>query len=86
MNTYYDRYSRFGVLIGILVGVAIIFIAGLVSSCSEPENTAYTLIEAQPMNTYFLGENGYIGIDSENIDWCDRFWDLASGVKTNSPF
>ena len=77
MNTYYDRYARFGVLIGSLVGVAIIAIISLVSSCSEPENTAYTLIEAQPMNTYFLCENGYIGIDSENTDWCDQFIDFS---------
>ena len=30
MNTYYDRYARFGVIIGILVGVAIIAIIQLV--------------------------------------------------------
>ena len=33
MSTYHDRYARFGVIIGILVGVAILAIIGWVSSC-----------------------------------------------------
>lgn len=73
MNTYHDRYARFGVIIGILVGVAIIAIAGLVSSCSKPEDTTYSYPVVQPMSTYELSENGYIGQGNENQDWRDKF-------------
>lgn len=75
MNTYHDRYARFGVLIGILVGVAIIAIAGLFFPRPEPKLLApiqYALVD-----TYELSENGYIGIDSENTDWCDQFIDFS---------
>ncbi len=73
MNTYHDRYARFGVIIGILVGITIIAIIGLVSSCSEPEDMSYNYPVVQPMSTYALSENGYIGWGNENPDWRDQF-------------
>ena len=38
MNTYHDLYARFGVVIGILVGVAIIAITGLFFLRPETDN------------------------------------------------
>ena len=74
MSTYHDRYARFGVIIGILVGVAIIAIAGLFFPRQTHDDTAYTLAPSvQPMTTYFLSENGYIGQGNEQEDWCDQF-------------
>ena len=77
MNTYHDRYARFGVLIGILVGVAIIAIAGLFFPRPESENggdTAYTNYPVViSMNTSGLSNNGYIGWGNEQEDWCNQF-------------
>lgn len=62
MNTYHDRYARFGVIIGILVGVAIIAVAGLFFPRSEPSDTAYTNCPViVTMNTSGLSDSGYIG-------------------------
>ena len=71
MNTYHDRYSRFGVLIGILVGVAIIAIAGLFLPRPEPQMIAP--VQYGSVDTYELSDNGYIGWGNENTDWCDQF-------------
>ena len=78
MNTYHDRYARFGVLIGILVGVAIIAIIGLVSSCPDSEDTAYSSPQVQPMVIHELSAGGYIGCTNENQDWCDQFFDFTN--------
>ena len=74
MNTYHDRYARFGVLIGILAGVAIIAIAGLFFPRPDTDDTAYTNYPVViSMNTSGLSENGYIGWGNENPDWRDQF-------------
>ena len=74
MNTYHDRYARFGVIVGILVGVAIIAIAGLFFPRPEQGNTAYTNYPVVvSMNPSGLSESGYIGRGNENPDWCDQF-------------
>ena len=72
MNTYHDRYSRFGVIIGILVGVAIIAITGLFFPRPEPAVYSQQPV-VTPMDTYELSENGYIGWGNENTDWYDQF-------------
>ena len=85
MNTYHDRYARFGVIIAVLVGVAIIAIAGLLSSCQthlgwrgqERLERERELPVVQPMDTYELSENGYIGWGNENLDWCGQFIDFS---------
>jgi len=74
VSTYHDRYARFGVIIGILVGVAIIAIAGLFFPRPETDDIAYTQVPVViPMDTYELSENGYIGWGNDNPDWCDQF-------------
>ena len=78
MNTYHDRYARFGVIIGILIGVAIIAIAGLFFPRPETDDTAYTQVPVViPMDTYELSDNGYIGWGNENPDWCDQFFNFS---------
>lgn len=72
MNTYHDRYARFGAVIGILVGVAIIAIAGLFFPRPEPVVYSQQPVVV-PMDTYELSENGYIGWGNENQDWSDQF-------------
>ena len=74
MNAYPDRYARFGVIVGILVGVAIIAIAGLFFPRPDTDDTAYTNYPVVvSMNTSGLSENGYIGWGNENTDWRDQF-------------
>ena len=76
MNTYHDRYARFGVIIGILVGVAIIAIAGLFFP--RPEKLALVApIQYADVDTYELSESGYIGWGNENHDWCDQFFNFS---------
>lgn len=67
MSTYHDRYARFGVIIGILVGVAIIAIAGLFFPRPEPAVYSQQPVVV-PMGTYGLSENGYIGWGNESLD------------------
>jgi hypothetical protein len=74
VNTYHDRYARFGVLIGILVGVAIIAIAGLFFPRPDTTEIAYTNYPVMvPVDIYELSESGYIGQGNESQDWCDQF-------------
>ena len=62
MNTYYDRYARFGVIIGILVGVAILAIIGLISSYhSNPQPVI------QPMRIDALIEAGYLDYEADGV-------------------
>ena len=75
MNTYHDRYARFGVLIGILAGVAIIAIAGLFFPRPEPKLLAP--VQYGSLDTYELSDNGYIGWGNENPDWCDQFFNFS---------
>ena len=64
MNTYHDRYARFGVIIGILVGVAIIAIIGLVSSV-QPNSQPVI----QPMQIGALIESGYLDYDVDGGEY-----------------
>lgn len=59
MSTYHDRYARFGAIIGILVGVAIIVIIGQVSSCMSNSQPVI-----QPMQLDGLIESGYLDSSS----------------------
>ena len=84
MNTYHDRYARFGAFGGILVGVLFLIILGLISHFSglldsflAPEAVPYTQVEVQPMDTYELSENGYIGWGNENYDWRNQFFNFS---------
>jgi len=78
VNTYHDRYARFGVIIGILVGVAVVAIAGLFFSRPEQGDIAYTNLPViVPMDTYELISSDYISWGNENYDWRDQFIDFT---------
>ena len=84
MNPYHDRYSRFGAFISVFIGVVVIAIAGLMSSCHTypgwrgqerlEQEQEYPVI--RPMDTCELSENGYIGWSNESRDWCDQFFNF----------
>ena len=78
MNTYHDRYARFGVFIGILVGVAIIAITGLFFPRPEPKPELIAPVQYGSVDTYELSGSGYIGCTNENQDWCDQFFDFTN--------
>jgi hypothetical protein len=73
MNTYHDRYARFGVLISILVGVAIIAIASQVSFCRTNSQSVI-----QPMRIDALIEAGYLDYEADGV--------LLDGVSLNDHF
>ena len=70
-----DNRYVLNIIVIVVVGIAILIaIAGLFFPRPEQDNTAYTYQPVVvPMDTYELSSNGYIGIDSENTDWCDQF-------------